>query len=306
MRLDIRHWELLKAIHESGTLHKAADQLGITQSALSHRLAEAERRLGSAIYEREGRRLRLLPAAEQLTRTALELLPALQRAESDFMQYSRDATTVVRFGVAAYSCYHWLPGFMRWLEKQAPGLQLELVASATQHPVRSLQDGSVDLVMAPGDLSAASIDSTPLFDDELVLVVPPDHPLATRSWIKAEDLLQQTYLTYSGSAQPGFEYERFIRPSGIIPLQVKVVEMTDAIVELIAAGFGVSILSRWAVSAALETNRVAVVQVSSQGLDLGWSSLARESGKEVSAAGVLRNHLERWFQDSHPATTTKA
>ncbi len=296
MRLDIRHWELLKAISESGTLRKAADQLGISQSALSHRLAEAERRLGAALFEREGRRLRLLPAAERLTQTALQLLPALQRAESDFIQLSRDATTVVRFGVAAYSCYHWLPGFMHWLEKQAPGLQLELVAAATQHPIRSLLDGSVDLVMAPGDPATPGINTAPLFNDELVMILPPGHPLAQKPWVEAEDLLQQTYLTYSGTAQPGFEYERFIRPSGIIPLQVKVIEMSDAIIELIASGFGVSILSRWAVSSALESGRVEAVQVGRQGLDLGWSSLTRQSGKELSAAGTLQKLLAEWHR----------
>ena len=69
MRLDIRHWEMLKAIADLGTLRNAASALGITQSALSHRLAEAERRLGSPLFDREGRQLRLAKAGIAMTQT---------------------------------------------------------------------------------------------------------------------------------------------------------------------------------------------------------------------------------------------
>ena len=84
MRLDIKHWQMLKAIDEVGTLRQAAYVLGISQSALSHRLAEAERRLGGLLFVREGRRLRQTSAGRAMTQTASQIIPALQRAEQDF------------------------------------------------------------------------------------------------------------------------------------------------------------------------------------------------------------------------------
>ncbi|MEH6578718.1 MAG: LysR substrate-binding domain-containing protein [Amphritea sp.] len=306
MRLDIRHWEMLKAIAEAGTLRQAADTLGITQSALSHRLAEAERRLGGALFEREGRRLRLTPAGRAMTQTAIQVLPALQRAESDFQQITKKEAAVVRLGVAAYNCYHWLPQFMRMAAREESAIQLELVAAATQNPIRSLNEAAVDVVIAPGHLATPGITATPLFDDQLVLVVPVNHSLSNKSHVNAEDLADEVYLTYSRTTQPGFEYERFIRPSGVIPLQVNVVEMTDAIVELIASGFGVSILSKWAVESALESGRIATVQVGETGLDLGWSALMRESEKESSPTRILSDLLASWYGTetlSAPRTT---
>ncbi|SIS55271.1 LysR family transcriptional regulator [Neptunomonas antarctica] len=295
MRLDIRHWEMLKAINESGTLRQAAYVLGITQSALSHRLAEAERRLGGLLFEREGRKLKETSAGRAMTQTANQIIPALQRAEFDFQQMADNKMTVVRFGVAAYSCYHWLPSFLNIMTKKEPGIKLELVASATQNPLQNLQDGTVDVVLAPGHLAVPGIDYIPVFQDELVLVTHLNHKLAAKSFIEATDLENQDYLTYSKSAQPGFEYERFIRPSGVVPHLVTVVEVTDAIIELIAAGFGVSILSRWAVHSAIKNESVAVIQVGKDGLDLGWSALVRESEPPQSAARTLSNQLAEWF-----------
>jgi len=295
MRLDIRHWEMLKAIADLGTLKNAASALGITQSALSHRLAEAERRLGSPLFDREGRQLRLAKAGIAMTQTALQVIPALQRAEHDFMQASTNAASVVRFGVAAYSCYHWLPVFMKHLDATTPAIQLELVASATQNPIMNLLEGAVDVVMAPGLSETPGIKSIPLFQDELVLVVPAHHHLASKAYIVAEDLLSEDYLTYSKTAQPGFEYERFIRPSGVVPHLVTVVEVTDAIIELISSGFGVSILSRWAVGSALKGGKIAALPLGKQGLSLDWYALVRASDATQSHSAKLAQLMAAWY-----------
>ncbi|WED25610.1 LysR substrate-binding domain-containing protein [Vibrio sp. DW001] len=296
MRLDIKHWEMLKAIDDTGTLRQAAYVLGITQSALSHRLAEAERRLGGLLFEREGRRLRQTSSGRAMIQTANQIIPALQRAEFDFQKMAANQTTVVRFGVAAYSCYHWLPSFLQVMAKKEPDIHLELVASATQNPLQNLQDGTVDVVLAPGYLAIPGIDSIPVFQDELVLITHSQHALAKKTFIEATDLEGEDYLTYSKSAQPGFEYERFIRPSGVVPYLVTVVEVTDAIIELIAAGFGVSILSRWAVQSAIKNGSVSAVTLGKSTLTLGWSALVRESEPTPAAARVVSSRLAEWFQ----------
>jgi LysR family transcriptional regulator for metE and metH len=298
MRLDIKHWQLLKALAELGTLGKAADQLGITQSALSHRLAEAERRLGDRLFEREGRNLSVTPAGQSMLQTAQQILPELQRAEDDFQRLAKSAQHLLRVGIAAYSAYHWVPDFLNSLPFKRERLQLDLVASATQHPVRSLLSGDADLVIAPGQISNPGVESKPLFSDELVLVTAPDHPLAQRSHIEAEDLATENYLTYSRDSQPGFEYERFIRPSGISPQYVQVVEWTDAIVELVVAGFGVSILSRWALQRSIGQGIISVTALGSNGLPLQWSILNRVSDRKREPVRLLKQQLLSWF-NSH-------
>jgi len=296
MRLDIKHWQMLKAMSETGTLRQAAFTLGITQSALSHRLAEAERRLGGALFEREGRKLRETSAGRAMTQTANQIIPALERAEFDFQCLADSEITVVRFGVGAYSCYHWLPLFLEEMSKKEPGIKLELVASATQNPLRNLQDGTVDVVLAPGHIVVPGLESIGVFEDELVLLTPASHKLANKAFIEASDLVGEEYLTYSKSTQPGFEYERFIRPSGFVPHLVTVVEVTDAIVELIAAGFGVSILSKWALQTAIKHKDISMVQVAKERLELQWSALVRSSEAADSAPRVLSTRLAHWFQ----------
>lgn len=296
MKLEIRHWQMLKALSELGNVAQAADALGISQSALSHRIAEAERRMGGKFFEKEGRRLKLTPAGALITQAALHSLPILGRAENDFELDASNEKQIVRLGVASYSCYYWLPEFMKFVSKKSPHIQLRLVASATQNPITSLQHGSVDIVIAPGYLATPGIIQTPLFVDELVLVTPYKHTLSQKAFIEVQDLSKEQYYTYSQNVLPGFEYDRFIRPSGIIPQQMEVVEMTDAIIELISAGLGMSILSKWAVDAALKSHRISCTQLGEKGLDLAWSALTRESEKKNSAAKQVASLLALWYK----------
>ncbi len=296
MKLEIRHWQMLKALSELGNVAQAADALGISQSALSHRIAEAERRMGGKFFEKEGRRLKLTPAGSLMTQAALQSLPALERAETDFEHNASEQNQIVRLGVASYSCYYWLPDFIQFVSQKNPNIKLRLVAAATQNPITSLQHNSVDIVIAPGYLATPGITPTPLFKDELVLVTPFDHPLSHKAYIEAQDLSQEIYYTYSQNVLPGFEYERFIRPSGVIPQQVELVEMTDAIIELISASLGMSILSKWAVEAALQTQRVSCTKLGEQGLDLEWSALIRETEKKNSASKHLVKLLAAWYK----------
>ncbi|UGA53808.1 substrate-binding domain-containing protein [Vibrio sp. VB16] len=186
--------------------------------------------------------------------------------------------------------------FLQVMAKKEPDIHLELVASATQNPIQNLQDGTVDVVLAPGYLAIPGIDSIPVFQDELVLITHSQHALAKKAFIEATDLECEDYLTYSKSAQPGFEYERFIRPSGVVPYLVTVVEVTDAIIELIAAGFGVSILSKWAVQSAINNGSVSAVTLGKSTLTLGWSALVRESEPTPAAARVVSSRLAEWFR----------
>ncbi|WP_201288046.1 LysR family transcriptional regulator [Psychromonas sp. L1A2] len=296
MKLEIKHWQMLRAISELGNVAQAADALGISQSALSHRIAEAERRLGGKLFEKEGRRLKLTPAGSLITKATLQTLPILERAETDFESNASLNNQVVRLGVASYSCYYWLPDFIKFVNQNTSNLKIRLVASATQNPISSLQHGSVDIVIAPGHLATPGISQTPLFIDELILVTPYLDPLSSKDFIEAEDLRDKHYYTYSQTVLPGFEYDRFISPSGIIPQQLEIVEMTDAIIELISAGLGVSILSKWAVSAALKTQRISSTKLGSKGLDLAWSALTRESEKKGSPSKQLATLLARWYK----------
>jgi LysR family transcriptional regulator for metE and metH len=109
MRLEIRDFRLVVAITELGTLTRAGHQLNLTQSALSHQLADLERRLGASLFERSGRRMIPNRLGARLASHGKELLQRLGDVERDVFDAAARREAVLRIATECYTCYHWLP-----------------------------------------------------------------------------------------------------------------------------------------------------------------------------------------------------
>lgn len=297
LRLDLRHYETVVAIVELGTMTAAAKQLSSTQSALSHRVAEAERRLGVVLFDR-GPRRRLKPTRAGLVihQAASRALADLERSEALLLAEDERITATVRIAVGSYDCYHWYPEFVQATNERHPEIDLELVVVGDA-PGGALAEGTADLVIAPGD-PEGNVTVRHLFDDELVLIMNPEHRLVERPWIDAEDLVAEFYLTYNPSPTPGFEYDRFIRPSGVYPQLVTVVSQTSAITELVAAGAGVSVLSRWALSPSIDSGRIVPKSCGRDGLPMAWNVVLRADESIDSPVGSIATLLVDHFRST--------
>ncbi len=296
-RLEMHHYETIVAVSDTGSVTAAAGRLHVSQSAVSHRLAEAERRLGGRLFERRpSRGMQPTPAALALCQAAHRAMPDLARAENDFMRSVGGTTATVRIGVGSYDCYHWLAPFAAASVDRLEGLLLELVVVGDA-PVQRLADGTADLVLAPGP-AQGTCDAQHLFTDELVLITHPEHQLAGRTWIGPESMTDENYFTYSRQPTPGFEYERFLRPAGVSPRTITVLEQTGAIAEMVAADFGVSILSKWAMSPWLDSGRLSSVRCGRSGLDLEWAALTRAESNGDAPERRVAEAIVDWLGTS--------
>ena len=289
--LDVAHLEAIGAISREGRLADAARTLGVTPSALSHRIKEAERRLGIPLYVRAHRRLEPTAAAAYLAPIALELLDDLARAEADSRRMTGEVRSIVRIAVDAYRSYHWLPGFLRFVRSNTSGVELQISATGSQQATAQVAAGTLDVAIAPGDRPAPRLDDRFLFDDQLVFISPSDHPFAAKPVITGPDIEGVEFITYTRTPEPDREFARLFRPTDSYPAWVETIELPEAIVEMVAAGLGTSVLSRWAVVDAITQGRVAESRVGPDGITVPWHAFHRpddEAGRTVTEL------LETW------------
>ncbi|CAH2397045.1 LysR family transcriptional regulator [Mesorhizobium escarrei] len=271
--LDRRHYQLLIAVRRHGQLSAAATSLGLTQPAASHQVREAERRLGIRLFDRVGRGIRLTEAAERLLEAAIYAEDTLKTAEADAIQLHRGTSPVLRIAVGHYDHVHWLPQVAAALSKEHGGLKLELVRLANHDLQSAVIAGSADLFLSPTSLEFENLPSLPLFGDRLVGVVPissrASAPLA------ADFFKKQKYLAFSYHPAHGFEYERYFSPAGVWPKEIVRIESTSAIIELVAAGFGASILPAWCVTQDAASRLVALSDLAPEPIHIMWHVFGR-------------------------------
>jgi LysR family transcriptional regulator for metE and metH len=299
-RLEVRHLTVLQALARWQSATAAADHLGITSSAISHRLREAERRLGIRLTTRLGSGLRLTEAGERLGQSVNRILDELSRAEIDAIRIGRGVGSVVRLGVGTYSVYNWLPRFMRYVEGLYPKTKLEVVGEATHQPLALLRDKAVDIILVPGQIAERGVVALPSLVDELVCVMAPGHRLAQCSTVLASDLRDETHVTYSSEILPGFEYDAFFRPSGHYPKRLMNIALPEAVMELVGAGLGISILSEWVTRPRVARGELVSVRLAPSGLPLPWHVALREEDCTGGERQEVAQELAQWLKDMQP------
>ena len=155
----------------------------------------------------------------------------------------------------------------------------------------------MDVVLVYGAKQATSqFEWHHLIRDPLVAVMAPDHPLAGKSFIDAEDLVEERYITYSVKPEPGFEWETVMRPANLFPRRISRVQLPEAIIDLVRAGFGISILSAWAVEPEVDDGTLVARPVTEDGLMLDWWAVLRHGEDEGSPARRLVGSMLAWGQ----------
>ncbi len=295
-KLEARHYILLQAINRLGSMSAAADMLGVTPSAVTHRIREAERRLGISLTTRQGPQLQLSLSGKRLAQSAERALDELFRAEIDAVRIGMGAAgSIVRVGMETYNFFHWLPSFLKHLAAIDASLQVEILGEATREPLRLLHDHSLDVVLIPGPLREEKRVTFHRFKrDELICITASSHRLASRRFIEADDLTAETYHTYSATVTEGFEYERFFRPASRYPVRLVPLSVPEAVQELVAADLGISILSKWAAQPRLDRREIAGIRLGKKGMNLDWHAAIREGDARNSPAAICVGALVNW------------
>ena len=251
---------------------RAGEVLHLTQSALSHQLREIEDRLGLSLFLRMNKKMILTPAGERLLQTARQVLNELNRAEDHVMQIAANRQGILRISTECYTCYHWLPEVMKEFRRKFPGVEVKIDAEATHRPIQALLQGKLDLGIVSDVHSDKQLHYRPLFEDEFVAVMSVDHPLAARPYLVAKDFADQNLILYV-SPEESTVFEKILRPAGITPARVSTVPLTEAIIEMVKAGLGISVLAGWAVKEQIRAGKIATCPLTRRGLRRQWQAV---------------------------------
>lgn len=272
MNLEIRHLRLVAAVADEGGLTAAANRLHLTQSALSHQLREAEERLGTRLFERLQKRMTPTVAGERLLRSARAVLAELAQAEEEIHKTAGGREGVLRLASECYTNYHWLPGRLRLFHRRFPRVEVQVAVEATKSPFQSLLDGKLDLAIVSSPVRDRRLHFQPLFEAEMVAVMPPSHPLAARPFLRPEDFTNETVMVYT-TFEDSSTLRSLLAPAGVVPKHVLTVQLTEAMVEMVKAGMGISVLARWAVAPQLASGGLVARPLTRRGVYREWSAV---------------------------------
>lgn len=287
--LERTHLAIIQEVDRQGSLTAAAGVLCLTQSALSHTMKKLEQQLGTDVWLREGRSLRLTQAGQYLLAVANRVLPQLALAEERVRQFAQGERGTLRIGMECHPCYQWLLKVVSPYLAQWPDVDVDVKQKFQFGGIGALFDYDIDLLVTPDPLHKPGLHFEPVFDYEQVLVVPCGHALAGATYVRPRQLAGETLITYPVPTERLDIYSRFLLPAGVAPRRHKTIETTDIMLQMVASGRGVAALPRWL--AQEYAQRMAVVPVR-----LGRAGIAKQIHLGARQADVGIDYLKAFIE----------
>jgi LysR family transcriptional regulator for metE and metH len=245
IKLSVRQLQMIRALEVAGSVSAAAIALQVSQSALSHRIREAERLLDTALYSRQNKKLVATPAGSRVQFAARSVLAELERAEQDVAQMSGGVTTTVRLGLETHAPHHWLPELYKRLAMKCPYIGLEIAADVGLKPESALRQQAIDIAVVSGLPPASDFNCISLGQDPLLALMTSAHPLANHASILPEMFADFPYVAYHTNPEQGREYDLVFRRHNVLPSNVISAGVTEAVLTIVSDSQGLTILPAW-------------------------------------------------------------
>lgn len=167
---------------------RAAAELGVSQSALSQRIAKVEERMGCRLFERTGRQCVATPEGDRAVRQIRRVMEEADRLSLIAAERSQTLAGTYRIGVIPTLGPYYLPHLLPVLKREFPDLRLQWREGMTRELSALLLDGALDFALMAAPVEMAGLSSVPLFEEPFTLIAPADHWLAERESVEPEHL----------------------------------------------------------------------------------------------------------------------
>jgi LysR family transcriptional regulator for metE and metH len=288
--IEIKHLHTISILAETHSVNAAAERLFMTQSALSHQIKQLEYALDLKLFERKTNPIQFTSAGKTLLKTAQEVLPKLQQTQQTLLALSQGELGRLFIGVDCHTCFEWLLPMLRNYQAKWPNVDLDILNSFGEQPLKKLLTQRLDLVITSDPEAYEELQFTPLFSYELVAVLPMNHELIDSQWLEPEDFSAQTLITYPVSQQKLDVFKRFLHPHQIQPQTIRYSELTLMMLQLVESGRGLSVLPKWLIQSQPEFSHLPTKSLGKDGI---WSTLHAATLKTQQHQPYIQDFIEQ-------------
>jgi len=290
-RMDLTSLQLFVAVCELGSIGKAAEREFIAASAISKRLADLEATLGTPLLYRHTRGVDLTPAGESLLHHARSVLYSLEKMQGELSEYVDGVRGHVRVHASISAIVQFLPEDLGDFIRQHEQVKIDLEEHLSTEVVRAVQEGAADLGVCNVAVGTGELQTLPYRQDQLVLIVPQGHALASAD---AADFVQTLDWDHVGLHATSSIYlamrEAAAAAGRSIRLRIHVTGL-DAMCRMIHNGLGVGVMPRRAFELMHGVGNLACISLRDDWAHRRIELVARDFSTLPVTARLLVDHL---------------
>jgi DNA-binding transcriptional LysR family regulator len=257
--MDIKHLQTFLVACETLNFTKTAEKLQYAQSSVTAQIKNLENELNLQLFERLGKKLVLTHSGERLRQYASKIVHLEEEARNAMVTDQNGGTLII--GAQESQCTYRLPDLLRDFKLKYPSIQLIFKAShSDEMAAKSLMDGEIDLAfIMDTQKTNPYLASTPLIQEKLIIISSPDHSLAARKTVTAEDLVTETILYTESGCSYRKIFEDILSYYKVIPKTTLEFVSLEAIKKCVAANLGIAVLPEMVVEKEIREGNLSEV-----------------------------------------------
>jgi DNA-binding transcriptional LysR family regulator len=285
MLMDTRQLAAFCEVVDRRSFSQAAERLGVTQPAVSLQVRSLEKRLGTKLLDRSGRRVEPTEAGQRLYRAAQRMLSTEQQLFEELAGADGEVRGELALGASTGPGGTVVPVLLCEFQREHPEVSVALSVSDTNRVIEQVADRELELGVVGAAPRQRGVTFEPFFRDEVVLAVPPKHPFAGKQ-VSIENLRGAPLILMQDGAGVRQVIEEELRRTGIRlrDLDVRLeLGLQESVKSAVAAGYGITFISRSGVEPELAAGTLATARV--KGLEAAREiSLVRPAGRSPTRA----------------------
>lgn len=299
---------VFRAVAEQLSFRKAAEELYLTQPAVSLQIKALEEDLGVQLFDRTGSHIELTAAGKILLDCSAQVNALLLQAEQDIAALSGEHAGQLALGASTTIAQYVLPRLLGEFRREHPRVYPTLISGNTEHIVDAVKQQKIELGFIEGPARSRDVKTEPFLEDELVLIASTAHEWAERNSVSCSELASGPLLMRERGSGTRHVIELALERLGVKRNSLHIVmelDSTEAIKSAVEAGLGIGFVSRWAIAKDLRLNNSFRI-IAVEGLQIkreflvayatghGSLGLAIEFRRFLSArAGAQRTSLKK-------------
>lgn len=295
--LDSRQLRAFAVLARTGSFTRTAQELHLTQSAISHAMKALESDIGCRLLDKMGKTVVLTQAGEQLLVRAGRVLEEMSSARAELGRLGKWGTSRLRIGASTTACQYVLPGVLREFKQSFPQCAISIQPGDTPENIEALRAHQIDLAVNLEPARGEPLEFRPMFTDELQFIVSPLHPWVRAGRVVREEIARQHYILYGKTSYTSQMIEAYFREEKITLHSLLDLGNMEAIKELVKLGVGISILAPWTARPELEQRSLVALPLGRRKLKRRWGVLhwrgRRLSLAEETFVGLCQSVTER-------------
>lgn len=291
-RLTFRQLQVFLAVYEQQGFSKAGELLGLTQPAVSSQVRQLEEALDQPLFEYVGRKLYSTPLADQLAQHIEVIFDELRHLQTRLTEHSGQVSgelNIAGVNTAQYVVPYILPSFLQ----QHPQVKVNVRVVNRAEAIQSLQDNHDDLIvmgMVPDNKPLASL---PFLDNELIPVLPAQHPLLKQAQVSPEEFLAANLLVREPGSGSRLALELHMQQHRLHYQPFMQLGSNDAVKHAVIAGLGVAVLPRLSVLSELQLGTLATLELEGFPLRRSWCVVYPKGKHPTPAMKAFIEHVQQ-------------